>query len=131
MAWSTPVSKLPAVIRRQPLSGMTGRFARLSTTAAFVGELVGDKSPKVPTRTVPPVLAGRAVSGAASALALAQRDHGSRVQWALAGALGAVAGSYAGVQARRVAAARFGSDWPGALTEDALTIAVLAAATRS
>ena len=115
----------------RPLSSMSGRLARLSTGAAALGELVGDKSPKVPRRTLPPVLAGRAVSGAASALAMAQRDGGSRMRWALAGALGAVGGSYAGVTWRALAAERLGSDLPGALIEDGATLALAVTATRS
>lgn len=126
LAWTTPLGGR----HPRPLSGMTGRWGRLTTGSAALGELVADKNPRTPSRLIPPALAARAVSGATAALALAQRERGSRLTWALAGAAGAVGGSYAGAKWRELAAERFGNDLPGAIAEDAATLALVAGASR-
>ncbi len=92
-------------------------------------ELVADKLPMAPSRLQPQSLAGRVASGAVGAGVLARRD-GSRAWWpAVAGAVGAVAGSYGGAAWREVAAAR-GWTWQAAVAEDAVALGLVRLAVR-
>jgi uncharacterized membrane protein len=112
---------------RKPLSLLTGTRATRAVSLLAAGELVGDKLPKTPPRTQPPALVGRLGAGATSAAALAQRAGEAPLLPAVLGAAGALAWSYAGVAARAAAAAKAGSDLPGAVVEDALCVAGAAA----
>jgi uncharacterized membrane protein len=79
-------------------------IARGSLVAAAAGEFVADKLPSTPSRIKPGALLGRAVSGAIVGLAIASESRSAdvRVQGALVGAIGAIAGSFAGYLARRI-----------------------------
>jgi uncharacterized membrane protein len=79
-------------------------IGRAALVAAALGEFVGDKLPRTPSRIAPGGLVGRAVSGAIVGLAIASEHRGTdiRVQGALVGAVGAVAGSFAGFLARKL-----------------------------
>jgi uncharacterized membrane protein len=94
------------------------------------GESVADKLPKTPPRTAPPALYVRLALGALTAAVLASRKGESQVPAAVAGVLGTAASTFGGVPARAALAARFGSDLPGALTEDALALGLGLAAVR-
>jgi uncharacterized membrane protein len=104
-----------AVVSR--LGGTTG--TTLSGLSA-AGELVGDKLPGTPTRTGLPALIPRAAAGAVAAGAAAGRDGHDPAAPAVVGLVSAVGTAFLAVRARGWAAERFGSDRPGALTEDAL-----------
>ena len=98
-------------------------------TLAAVGECVADKTPLVPARTRPLPLAGRLLAGAAVAAAAAGwagRGSGaiatSPIRAGLLGALGALAGTFAGYRLRRAGARALGRDWPPALVEDTLCL---------
>lgn len=121
----------PGTWRSNRLDRWLHRFKLPSQLAvSAVGEMVGDKLPQAPARTEPAPLAARAVFGALAAAALASRRGHPAYTAAAVGAGSAVIASYAGVAARADAAGRFGSDLPGALTEDALTLALAFGATR-
>jgi uncharacterized membrane protein/uncharacterized protein (UPF0548 family) len=87
---------------------------------AAVGELVADKLPWMPSRTDPPALLGRIGSGALVGAATAAREH--RTAAALAGAAGALAGTYGWYHLRRAATARGVPAWLAAVAEDALAV---------
>lgn len=88
-------------------------------------ELAGDKRPDAPARTAAPGLSARAVFGAFAALLLAQPLLLQPATAMVVGAIGAVIGSYLGwfVRTRTVAALK-SADWPVAVTEDIVTIAL-------
>jgi uncharacterized membrane protein len=86
-----------------------------------LGELVTDKLPSTPSRTVPQQFGARIVSGAVCGAAIAA-SAGSLVGGLVAGALGAVIGTLGGRAFRARLAAAFGSDRPAALAEDALAL---------
>jgi uncharacterized membrane protein len=95
----------------------------------MVGEMVGDKTPFIPSRTSAGPLLGRAASGALVAAALrASGGRGAKGSAALLGALSAVAAAFAGENLRTQGAQRLGvPDLVLALLEDGL---VLVAGTR-
>jgi uncharacterized membrane protein len=107
--------------------------ATVGATALMLGEMVGDKLPVTPPRTGFPAILGRLGAGAgAGALVtagLGGRSGGLAVA-ALAGAVGAVVGTYGGFHARRGVTRAGLPDLPVALVEDvvALTVARLAVA---
>jgi uncharacterized membrane protein len=90
-------------------------------TVLAVSELINDKLPNTPSRTVPPQFAVRIFSGGFSAAAIAAAS-GGWLAGLLAGIVGAVIGTLGGRQLRAQLAASFGSDRPAALLEDALAV---------
>lgn len=80
---------------------------RAGLYALAAGEFLADKLPFIPARTDALPLAGRAVSGAAVAVATRPRG-GNAVAAALLGAAAAVAGAYVGFTLRRAATRRLG-----------------------
>lgn len=97
-----------------------------------VAELVNDKRPKTPPRTVTPVFAVRIILGAFAG-AVIGTAWGYRWGGLGAGVIGAVLGTMGGYQARtRLVAAPGGHDLPIALLEDSVAVlggfAIVAAA---
>ncbi|HUO60418.1 MAG TPA: hypothetical protein VMU24_07095 [Candidatus Acidoferrales bacterium] len=93
---------------------------------AAAGELLVDKLPIAPNRTVPPSLLWRIASGAACGAAVAHLSGGNLRSGALAGGAGAVIGSYTGQNIRRMIGQILGvPDVLVAVAEDA--VATLAA----
>jgi uncharacterized membrane protein len=90
-------------------------------TVLAVGELVSDKLPKTPARTVPPVFGARILTGGFAGAVLGAWPH-----WTFsalgAGVIGAVLGTLGGYHARKRLAAVAGRDLPIALFEDAVAI---------
>jgi uncharacterized membrane protein len=107
----------PAVLRWR-----SGDRLRLAYAALAAGELIADKLPGTPARTIAPALIFRLMSGGVSGAGVA-RTAGDRTSAAFAGAVGAAAAAYAGM-AMRAALVR----WTGiadplvALGEDALAV---------
>jgi uncharacterized membrane protein len=106
--------------------------ARLAFAALAAGELIADKLPATPPRTIPPALIFRAVSGGYCGRRVAPpHDDSARLNGALAGAAGAVAGAYVGMALRSAL-----GKWSGlpdplvALAEDGVAILGAVAATR-
>lgn len=93
-----------------------------------IAELIGDKMPRAPRRTIPPLIVLRCVSGGASAYFLAAPYGASSgmlggVIAAACGVAGAIIGTYGGY-ALRVALARRLPAVLAAIAEDILTIAL-------
>ena len=100
---------------------------RTALVLAAAGELVADKLPATPSRTLPLPLLGRIVSGAIAGAALG--TTGGRTGWrtaAVLGAAGAVVGSFAGRYLRAGGASTGLPDVVFALIEDAATVACAA-----
>jgi uncharacterized membrane protein len=121
----------PAVLRQ-----LRSDRGRVGIAAAAIAESVFDKLPILPARTQPQPLAGRVFFGALSGLLLARANaRGGVAQLtvvgALAGGLGAYAGTFAGYHARRTATQTTGlPDLPVALVEDALAYGIATGAVR-
>ena len=107
-------------------SWLTNRWVGRAAGLGSLVELVGDKLPKAPSRFAPPGLASRLVGGAVGGALLARRSGrpGSMVPAALIGLLAAILGAVLGSRWRSLAARRFGTDWPGAVLEDVVSLAL-------
>ena len=93
-------------------------------TLAAIAELAVDKSPKVPNRTSAPGLVARLLTGGGMGACIAAAGGQDLVLGIALGALGAVAGAFAGYQARkRLAQALRVPDFYIALVEDLATVA--------
>jgi uncharacterized membrane protein len=108
----------PAVVRwraRDP--------ARLALAGLAVGELIADKLPAAPPRTIPPALIFRVVSGGFSGRSVASAFGAGQRGGMLAGAFGAIAGAYLGKALRaRIVRASGLPDPLVALAEDAVAL---------
>jgi len=118
---------LAARFHAWPLEGswlafMGYRFTPWIFLIAALGELVTDKLPSTPSRKVAAQFGARVVLGALAGGTIGA-TQGSALVGGLCGAIGAVAGTLGGAAARGALAARFGSDRPAALLEDAVAIA--------
>ena len=101
--------------------------ARLILTALALGELIADKLPFVPSRKAPPAFLARVFSGALSAAAL--NDNAEALPLVLIfGAAGSVLGTWGGSALRSALAEAFGKDFPAALLEDCLAVALACSA---
>jgi uncharacterized membrane protein len=88
-----------------------------------LAELVGDKLPMTPSRKSPGPFAGRIIVGALTGAALGTAARQSLIAGALFGALGAVAGTLGGYEARtRLVKALRVPDLVIALLEDAVAV---------
>ncbi|HEY0384330.1 MAG TPA: hypothetical protein VGC72_19240 [Candidatus Elarobacter sp.] len=85
------------------------------------GEYVADASPKIPSRTALPSIVVRPVSGAVAGWLISSWHGGSPIGGAIAGAIGALLGTYGGHAARVAAIAKIGA-LPAALAEDLVAI---------
>ncbi len=95
--------------------------------ALAAGELLGDKLPFAPDRTIAPGLAVRVATGAVAGAALAPR--GRRRDAAIVAGVAAAAGSFVTLAARVAALRRIGRVRSG-LLEDAIAIAAAVALVR-
>ncbi len=94
-------------------------------TLLALGELIGDKLPKTPSRVTAFPLMARAVFGAGCGAALATLAGTTLVLGIVLGGVGAVVGAYSGFLTRKALTSRAGlPDLPVALAEDLLTIGV-------
>ena len=126
-------------LSRQPSSGLAGspfRFLQKPLTAKVfkamaAGEMVMDKLPSTPDRTVPPVLLGRALMGSLVGAAWYKSRHGSALSGGLLGGMAAVAATFVSYALRTGISKK--ADLPVALVgvgEDALVVASGAALLR-
>lgn len=104
--------------------------ARLAIAGLALGELIADKLPTTPSRTIPPALVFRALSGGYAGRSVA-RIFAADVNWgAGAGAVGAIVAAYAGMALRAGIVRSTGLPDPiVALAEDAVAIRGAIAAT--
>ena len=109
-------------------SWTTKLVAAVVFTVLALSALVGDKLPKIPSRTAPGPLIARLAFGALIGAIVAVGLNGSGVEAVILSLLGVVVGAFGGFLIRRELVARFGKDWPVALFEDVTGIlcAVLA-----
>jgi len=91
-------------------------------TALALGEIVNDKRPSTPSRTIPPSFGFRIVTGGLSGAAIGVSGGGQLLGGLVAGVAGAVIGTLGGSAARSRLAAAFGRDLPAALLEDAVAV---------
>jgi uncharacterized membrane protein len=92
---------------------------------AALGELICDKLPQIPSRTSPPALIARIVSGAIVGFLIVGTGGGLAVAGAVVGIAGALAGAFGGRAARVAAIARIGPI-PAALIEDVIAVGLAA-----
>jgi uncharacterized membrane protein len=104
-----------------PLHFMGSAITRWIFTLGEIGELINDKLPKTPSRTVPPQFIVRVLMGALAGATLGAA-HDSLVGGLIAGAIGAVVGTLGGAAVRGALAKAFGRDLPAALLEDAVAL---------
>jgi uncharacterized membrane protein len=122
----------PAAAVTQPDRTLGQGWVKALVASGALGELVADKLPATPDRLAPRGLAGRVLIAALTGQIVARRpwparsgdqgpaDPGTAAASASAVAVGtALAAAWLGSRWRRVAAPRFGRDWPGAVLEDA------------
>jgi len=128
LAWSEPASRHDTRALRLLRSTPGRELAGLGAAA----ELVIDKLPSTPSRTAPPALAARLLTGAGvGALAVDSVDRRTVAIASALGAAGAAAGAYAGAYYRKVVPARTHSpDLPWAVGEDAVAAGLAAVAVK-
>lgn len=88
-----------------------------------IGELVNDKLPKTPSRLIPPQFITRIVTGALSGAAIGLSGKRT-ILGLIAGVLGSVVGTIGGAKGRAFLAKLFGKDFPAALLEDLVALAI-------
>ena len=110
-------------LSHSPLSFLTSKISLVVFTLLALGELVGDKLPKTPSRiTIGPLIV-RIISGALSGTALAITAGATLAIGIVGGAVGAVIGAFVGYHVRRALTVRAGlPDLPIALLEDAIAV---------
>jgi uncharacterized membrane protein len=111
-----------------PRAAFRGRTWGGIAVALSIGEMIVDKLPQTPARTLPIGLIARGVSAGISAAALTE-ESGDRPLAAILGAGAAIGMAYAGV-AYRAAASRYLPPFACAALEDAAAVALAAAAAR-
>jgi uncharacterized membrane protein len=92
-------------------------------TLAAVGEIVNDKLAKTGSRKAPPQLIARLIMGGLSGAAIGAAGQQLPIGL-VAGVLGAAAGTFGGFALRARLAQAFGKDFPAALLEDVVAIAL-------
>jgi uncharacterized membrane protein len=106
-----------------PIGFLASPITLVIFTILAIGELIGDKTSKIGPRIAPVPFGIRVVMGALCGAALATDADAGLVFAAIAGAVGAVAGTLGGYHIRRslTAPGQF-RDLPVALVEDLITI---------
>ncbi len=102
--------------------GMTSGWGRILPFLA-IGELIADKLPATPSRTIPAALVARMAGGALAGRSVAASGGRNLLVGTLAGIAGAVGAAYAGEAYRRIAS-RYMPAFVAALLEDGVAIAV-------
>jgi uncharacterized membrane protein len=83
-----------------PLSFMASTAATVIFILLAVGELIADQIPSTPSRTAPPGLIARIVTGGLSGAGIAAAGTQSLAVGAILGIVGALIGTFAGYRAR-------------------------------
>jgi uncharacterized membrane protein len=108
-------------VSQSQLAFMGYRWTSWVFTLLAVVELITDQLPSTPSRKVPMQFGARIVMGALTGATLGA-SSGSFLAGLIAGAAGAVVGTFGGATLRGRLAASFGNDRPAALIEDAIAI---------
>jgi uncharacterized membrane protein len=107
-----------------PLAFLHSPAAWIIFAALALVELIADKLPTTPSRTAPPGLIARFITGGLSGAAVSLAGAHSLVLGAILGAVGGIVGAFAGYQARtRLVSALKVPDFVIALMEDVFAIA--------
>jgi uncharacterized membrane protein len=124
VSWAARLGVL--AVSGTPMAFMGFKYTPIIFTVLAIGEIINDKLPKTPSRTVPPQFIARILSGSLVG-ATVGAAAGSLIIGLLAGAIGAVGGTLGGAAIRGRLAKAFGKDLPAALIEDtaAIVIAIL------
>lgn len=131
LAWRQSRGDLPEGVAG-PARFFNRRGAVPLTALTAIGELIGDKLPKTPSRLEEGSFVGRLTLGATSGAAIAVAFGRSRVVGGLLGSIGAAAGSVLGSQFRTAVSERTDvPDWVWGLVEDATAVAIGLIATRA
>jgi uncharacterized membrane protein len=110
-------------LHNSPLSFMGSLAAVIIFTLLAIVELITDQLPSTPSRTAPPGLIARIVTGGLSGAAITLAGGQSVILGALLGAIGGIVGAFAGYQARtRLVKALGVPDFVIATLEDAVAI---------
>jgi uncharacterized membrane protein len=121
VAWASRLGRLD--LDPTPLAFLGSGVAAWFFAAAALGELVADKLPFTPNRTALGPFAARLLTGALSGGAVAAGAGGSLAEGAVAGAVGAVAGTFGGYRARTGLVRALGTpDWVVAVMEDVIAV---------
>jgi len=110
-----------------PVAALFCAYRNWETVVAFIialGELIGDKLPRVPSRLSPGPLVGRCVVGGYAGLVIGGKLGLDLTLGASIGILGAVCGALGGAAYRKWIAARRWPDLWFALIEDAIAIGI-------
>jgi uncharacterized membrane protein len=83
------------------LAFMASTWAAVLFSALAIFELIGDLVPTIPNRTAPAPLAARIISGGFCGACLCVPGNQSLFMWTALGAIGAVAGAFAGYGLRK------------------------------
>lgn len=106
-----------------PFAFMGSKFTLVIVTALALGELVGDKLPKTPSRTTRGPLLARCVMGGLTGACLFAGARQAIAVGLFLGIVGAIVGAFAGYQIRRRVVHKLGGkDFYVALTEDLIAI---------
>ena len=119
VSWAAHLGLLP--LQGTPLAWLGYAFTPYIFTVLALGELINDKLPKTPSRTVPPQFIARVISGSLVGAAIGAASQ-SLILGLIAGAVGAVVGTLGGAALRSKLAGLFGKDLAAALLEDATAI---------
>jgi len=87
-------------VHNTPLSFMASTAAMVIFVLLAVGELIADQLPSTPSRTAPPGLFARIVTGGLCGAGIAAAGTQSLVVGAILGIVGALIGTFGGYQAR-------------------------------
>ncbi len=119
--WAVHWGWLDLTNSRLAFFGSTGTAAFISLLA--LGELIADKLPSTPNRTSPVGLVARILTGGLSASVIFASAYQPIAVGAILGALGGIAGAFAGYELRHRLVTNHGlPDFAVALAEDALAI---------
>jgi uncharacterized membrane protein len=105
----------------RPLRLLRNRRAEEVTAVMALGEIIADKVPNAPNRTTAPAVAARMASGALVGGTLCASKRKPLAFGVIAGALGALAGTYAGFHLRRRLSQQL-PDTVVAVAEDAIAL---------
>jgi uncharacterized membrane protein len=110
-------------LTHSPISFLTSKISLVTFTLFAIGELIGDKLPKTPSRLSAFPLIARVVFGALAGAALVITAGAALGVGIAVGAVGALGGAFAGYYVRRALTVRAGlPDLPVALLEDLVAI---------
>lgn len=123
VAWAANQRKVD--LQDTHFAWLGGAVSQYISAAMAAGELVADKLPMTPSRRLPGPFTARIVSGGLCGAAMGASKQ-QATTGAILGMTGAVAGTLAGWNARRILAETLGCDVAAALLEDAVTISLAA-----